>query len=52
MSETLPHPLAVNYVGFQIPNKFVVGFGLDYDGYGRELEEILSVGEVRNVVQC
>ena len=41
--EALLHPLEVDYVGFQIPNKFVVGFGLDYDGYGRNLKEIYQL---------
>jgi hypoxanthine phosphoribosyltransferase len=27
--------LRLDYVGFSIPNKFVVGYGLDYDGLGR-----------------
>ena len=30
----------VDYVGFKIPNDFVVGFGLDYDGLGRNLRSI------------
>jgi hypoxanthine phosphoribosyltransferase len=33
-------PVNINYLGFSIPDKFVVGFGLDYDGYGRNLPEI------------
>jgi hypoxanthine phosphoribosyltransferase len=33
----------LHYVGFEIPNKFVVGYGLDYDGYGRELPEIYQL---------
>lgn len=33
----LKFDLAVQYVGFEIPAKFVVGYGLDYDGLGREL---------------
>ena len=28
------------YVGFEIPDRFVVGYGLDYEGYGRNLEGI------------
>lgn len=30
----------LDYVGFKIPNDFVVGYGLDYDGMGRNLKEI------------
>lgn len=30
----------VKYVGFEIENEFVVGYGLDYDGLGRNLKEI------------
>lgn len=30
----------VKYVGFEIENEFVVGYGLDYDGFGRNLEDI------------
>jgi hypoxanthine phosphoribosyltransferase len=33
----------IDYVGMEIPNDFVVGFGLDYDGYGRNLKDIWSV---------
>ena len=32
--------IAIDYVGFEIPNDFVVGYGLDYDGYGRNLSSI------------
>ena len=30
----------VKYVGFDIENEFVVGYGLDYDGLGRNLKDI------------
>jgi len=41
--DALQFPLEVDYVGFQIPNKFVVGYGLDYDGYGRNSREIFQI---------
>ncbi len=36
----------LDYVGFRIPNKFVVGYGLDYHGYYRNLPYIAEVEEV------
>lgn len=41
--DALQHPLDVKYVGFKIPNRFVVGYGLDYDGYGRNLPMIYQL---------
>jgi hypoxanthine phosphoribosyltransferase len=41
--EALKHPLTIDYIGFSIPDKFVVGYGLDYDGLGRNLKEIYQV---------
>ncbi len=35
--------LPIHYVGFEIPNRFVVGRGLDYDGYGRNLTDIYQL---------
>ncbi len=29
-----------DYVGIEIPNDFVVGYGLDYDGFGRNLKDV------------
>jgi len=44
--DALVHPLTLDYVGFNVPNKFLLGFGLDYDGLGRNLPEIYQlVGE-------
>lgn len=33
----------VDYLGFSIPNEFVVGYGLDYDGLGRNIPSIYKV---------
>jgi hypoxanthine phosphoribosyltransferase len=42
-SEATVYPLKLDYIGFDIPNKFVVGYGLDYDGLGRNLKEIYQL---------
>ena len=39
------HPMQIDYLGFEIPNLFVVGYGLDYNGQGRNLDSILQVDE-------
>jgi hypoxanthine phosphoribosyltransferase len=41
--EATVYPLQLDYVGFDIPNKFVVGYGLDYDGLGRNFKEIYQL---------
>lgn len=38
-------PVAVDLVGFDIENRFVVGYGLDYDGLGRNLPGIYVLEE-------
>lgn len=43
--EKLKVPLNVEYVALEIPNDFIVGYGLDYDGYGRNLRDIYTVVE-------
>jgi hypoxanthine phosphoribosyltransferase len=35
----------LDYVGMEIPNDFIVGYGLDYDGYGRNFREIYQLLE-------
>ncbi len=41
----LKYPLSIKYIGFDIPNKFIVGYGLDYDGLGRNLPAVLQLSE-------
>ena len=41
--EAVQHDLELSYVGFEIPNKFVIGYGLDYNGRGRNLGAIYSI---------
>lgn len=41
--EKLKEELKLDYVAFEIPNDFIVGYGLDYDQQGRELKNIYSL---------
>ncbi|MEO6134962.1 MAG: hypoxanthine phosphoribosyltransferase [Ginsengibacter sp.] len=41
--EAMVHPIKIDYLGFTIPNKFVLGYGLDYDGLGRNIKEIYQL---------
>ncbi|QEC40782.1 hypoxanthine phosphoribosyltransferase [Pseudobacter ginsenosidimutans] len=43
--EATVFPIPIDYIGFAIPNKFVVGYGLDYDGLGRNIPEIYKLAE-------
>ena len=42
-AEATKYPTVIDYLGFSIPDKFVVGYGLDYDGLGRNLKEIYQL---------
>jgi hypoxanthine phosphoribosyltransferase len=39
----LKQKLSPDYVALEIPNDFIVGYGLDYDGYGRNFKDIYKV---------
>lgn len=41
--ENLRRKLDIDYVAMEIPNDFIVGYGLDYDGLGRNLRDIYVV---------
>jgi hypoxanthine phosphoribosyltransferase len=41
--EATQYKIPIDYCCFQIPNKFVLGYGLDYDGYGRNIKEIYQL---------
>ncbi len=41
--EALKTQVKLDYVALEIPSDFIVGFGLDYDGYGRNLADIYKI---------
>ena len=43
--ENLKRDLNIEYVAMEIPNDFILGYGLDYDGLGRNLRDIYVVKE-------
>lgn len=43
--ECLKVPLDIKYVAIEIPNDFILGYGLDYDQQGRNLRDIYTVVE-------
>ncbi len=43
--EAMEYPLEIQYAGFEIPPRFVIGYGLDYDGLGRNLPDIYELDE-------
>lgn len=38
------YPVNIDYCCFSIPNKFVLGYGLDYNGLGRNIRELYQLG--------
>lgn len=43
--EATVYPISVDYLGFSVPNKFLLGYGLDYNGLGRNIPEIYKLVE-------
>lgn len=41
--EALQKNIKLDYIAMKIPNEFILGYGLDYDGYGRNLKDIYTV---------
>lgn len=41
--QALKNDIQIDYTGIEIANEFIVGYGLDYDGLGRNLKEIYQV---------
>ena len=41
--EASRYPINIDYLGFSVPDKFLLGYGLDYDGLGRNLREIYQL---------
>jgi adenylate kinase len=41
--EAYKEDFKIHYIGIKIPDKFIVGYGLDYDGLGRDLPEIYQI---------
>lgn len=43
--EAYKKEIKIDYVGIRIPDKFIVGYGLDYDGLGRNLPDIYQLAQ-------
>jgi len=43
--EATVYPIPVDYLGFSVPDRFLLGYGLDYDGLGRNIAGIYKLVE-------
>lgn len=43
--DALKYPVSIDYLGFPVPDKFLLGYGLDYDGLGRNLPDLYQLIE-------
>ena len=41
--DAMVNPVKIDYLGFTVPDKFLIGYGLDYDGLGRNIKEIYQM---------
>lgn len=41
--DALKYQVKLDYIALEIPSDFIVGYGLDYDGYGRNLADIYKI---------
>jgi len=41
--EAYDKDITIDYIALEVPNDFIVGYGLDYDGLGRNLENIYTI---------
>lgn len=41
--DAMEFDLTIDYLGFTIPNRFVLGYGLDFDGLGRNIPELYQI---------
>jgi hypoxanthine phosphoribosyltransferase len=41
--EAYKKSISIDYIGMNIPDKFILGYGLDYDGYGRNLPDVYQL---------
>ena len=39
------HKIKIDYLGIEIPNDFIIGYGLDYDGLGRNFKDLYKLSE-------
>ena len=43
--EAYKKDIKIDYIGIRIPNKFIVGYGLDYNGLGRNLADVYQLAQ-------